>query len=195
MRSKYGLGAEPTAQQRERVERVFAELSDALTADEAALLSHARVTVLVDPQVNAFALPGGEVFVLTGLLERVGDDDALLRGVLAHELGHAVKRHGVRSLARNAAYSLTIGWLLGDLDDMTASLVSGASELDRLSHSRAMETEADDFGVSLLARAGHDPEGLARFLESLETAPVPELLSTHPNSRERAQAVRRHMSR
>jgi predicted Zn-dependent protease len=53
-----------------------------------------------------------------------------------------------------------------------------------------MEEESDDFGVTLLLRAKRDPEGLARFLESLESVPVPELLSTHPDSKGRAEAVR-----
>lgn len=193
MRAEYGRRGEPAPARQDRVQRVFTELASALTAEEAATLSGPRVTLLVDDQVNAFALPGGEVFVLTGLLDRVGDDDAMLRGVLAHELGHAVRRHGVKALARKAATSLALGWLLGDADEMTASLVAGASELDRLSYSRDMETEADAFAVALLARTGHDPEGLARFLESLERAPVPELLSTHPDSGQRAAEIRARM--
>lgn len=195
MRAKYGAagGAEPPAAARQRVERIFAELLDALSAEQAAALDNPRVTLVADEQVNAFALPGGEVFVLIGLLARVGDDDALLRGVLAHELGHAVRRHGLRSLARNAAVSMAVGWLLGDVDELTASLVAGAAQLDELSYSRDMETEADDFGFELLRRGGHDPEGLARFLESLESAPVPQLLSTHPDSRQRAAAIRRRL--
>jgi predicted Zn-dependent protease len=53
-----------------------------------------------------------------------------------------------------------------------------------------MESEADAFGLDLLQRAGYDGDGLARFLESLETQPVPELLSTHPDPRARAEAIR-----
>ena len=60
-------------------------------------------------------------------------------------------------------------------------------------HSRSMEEEADEFGAMLLERAGHSPEGLAMFLESLESAPVPQLLSTHPDSTERAKAIRERM--
>src|SRR5690606_27342106 len=141
----------------------FDELRDAMTEEEKNILRNPRVTVVVDEQVNAFALPGGEVFVLTGLLERVEDDDALLRGVLAHELGHAVRRHGVRLLARKAAFGVAIALIIGQVDEVVVTLAAGASELDGLSHSRAMETEADEFGVNLLGRAGHDADGLARF--------------------------------
>jgi predicted Zn-dependent protease len=154
------------------------------------VLVAAHVTVLEDEQVNAFALPGGEVFVLTGLLKRVGDDDGLLRAVLAHELGHAVLRHGVRSIARNAAFGIMLSFIVGDLDGTTATIIGGASQLDTLHYSRWMESEADEFGAELLKRSGHDPLDLARFLETLESAPVPELLSTHPDSKQRAKAIR-----
>jgi len=190
MRAQHGAGAEATPQQRERVERIFGELQKALTPQDLAQLRAPRVTALQDEQVNAFALPGGEVFVLTGLLERVGDDDGLLRAVLAHELGHAVRRHGLRMLARNAAFGIALSLVLGDLDKISATLLAGASELERLGYSRSMETEADEFGVALLKRSGHEGVDLARFLDTLESAPVPELLSTHPDSKERARAIR-----
>jgi predicted Zn-dependent protease len=189
-RAEHGDGAAATAEEQQRVERLFAELRTALTPEQAKVLGTARATALRDAQVNAFALPGGEVFVLTGLLARVGTDDGLLGAVLAHELGHAALRHGLRSLARNAAFGMMLGFLLGDVDRMTATLLAGASQLDKLRYSRGMEREADQFGVELLARSGHNPEDLARFLETLESAPVPELLSTHPDSAERARAIR-----
>jgi predicted Zn-dependent protease len=190
MRLKYGTGAAPTPEQVKRVEAIFDGLARALDADERGVIRTRRVTVVSDDQVNAFALPGGEVFVLTGLLDRVGGDDDMLRGVLAHELGHAVKRHGMRSLARSAAFSVVIAALIGNVDDLVVTLSAGASKLDGLSHSRDMESEADAFAVDVLRRAGHDPSGLWRFLESLESQPVPELLSTHPDPLERARRLR-----
>ena len=189
-RAQYAASGEPTEAQVERVRRVFDELRGALTDDEKAVLVNPRVTVVVDDTPNAFALPGGEVFVLTGLLERVGNDDDMLRGVLAHELGHAIKRHGMRGLARRAAFGVVIATIVGEVDEMVVTLAAGAGELDRLAHSRDMESEADAFGVDLLKRTGHSPEGLARFLESLGSQPVPELLSTHPEPVERAEAIR-----
>lgn len=194
MRAQYGVGRDdPTAEQKERVQRVFDELRTKLTPEETRILGAPRVTVVKDDQVNAFALPGGEVFVLTGLLDRAKEDDDELRGVLAHELGHAVKRHGVRSIVRNAAFGLAIAMVIGDMNDITATVIAGASQLDELSYSRSMEEEADEFGVDLLARANKSPEGLARFLESLGSQPVPELLSTHPAPEERAKAIREKM--
>jgi len=132
-------GKEPTPEQTERVRRVFDELRAGLTPEETKILVDPRVTTVVDDQVNAFALPGGEVFVLTGLLDRVKDDDDLLRGVLAHELGHAVHRHGVRSIARNGVYGMVLSFILGDLNGIAATVVAGASQLDTLQYSRSME--------------------------------------------------------
>jgi predicted Zn-dependent protease len=191
MRAQYSMGADKvTPEQRARVDKIWSELRENLTPEETAILINPRITVIADPQVNAFALPGGEVFVLTGLLDRVKEDDDLVRGVLAHELGHAVHRHGVRGLVRNAIYGIALSFMFGDIDAVTGTVLAGASKLDRLSHSRSMEEESDDFGVTLLQRAKRDPEGLARFLESLESVPVPELLSTHPDSNGRAKAIR-----
>lgn len=193
MRAQHGGQGAPSAEEQARAARVFDELRENLTPEETQALGNPRLTVLRDPMVNAFALPGGEVFVLTGLLDRSKDSDDELRGVLAHELGHAVRRHGVRSLVRNSIYGLALSFVLGDIDGLTATLIAGASQLDELSFSREMEEDADAFGVDLLKRAGHSPEGLARFLESLGSQPVPELLSTHPDSAERAKAIRERM--
>lgn len=191
MRSQHGGAVPPSAEDQARAARVFDELRENLTSEEARVLGSPRLTVLRDPTPNAFALPGGEVFVLTGLLERADDDE--LRGVLAHELGHAVRRHGLRIMARNSIYGLTLAFLLGDIDSLTATLIAGASQLDELSFSREMEEDADAFAVDLLKRAGRSPEGLARFLEELGSQPVPEWLSTHPESAERARAIRERM--
>jgi predicted Zn-dependent protease len=173
-----------------RARRLFDEVVAALTPDERARLEALELHVLGSEQVNAFALPGGQVFVLTGLLRRAGDDDDVVRGVLAHELGHAVRRHGLRSIAREQAVGIALGLFFGGDDARIAALVQGASSLSSLAYSRSMEDEADAFAVELLARTGHDPSGLARFLEGLESQPGPELLSTHPDSAERARAVR-----
>ncbi len=191
LRKAHSLGAQPAEVQRQRCERVFGELKSALTADETQMLGAANITVVVDDSVNAFALPGGEVFVLTGLLDRVGPEgDALLRGVLAHELGHAVRRHGMRNIARSTAFGIALALLFGEVDSLTATIAAAATQLDRLRYGRDMETEADDFGAGLLERSGHASEGLAQFLESLESQPVPELLSTHPDPKARAARLR-----
>jgi predicted Zn-dependent protease len=193
MRAQHSGRPPASAEQEARAARVFDALRASLTAEEAERLGRPRLTVVSDPTVNALAFPGGEVFVFTGLLERTQGDDDALRGVLAHELGHAVERHGVRALVRSSLFAMALSYVLGDIEGITATLAAGASRLDQLSYSRDMEEEADTFAVMLLRRSGHSPEGLARFLESLESQPVPELLSTHPDSAERAREIRERM--
>lgn len=178
-----------------RAQRVFDELRGALTTEERGALLALRVTTQRDDAVNAFALPGGETFVLTGLTDRLRGDDDALRGVLAHELGHAARRHGLRAMVRARAYTLALALFAGSVGDVSLTLVGAASSLEGLRYSRAMEDEADAFAVELLARSGRSAEGLARFLESLERAPVPTLLSTHPDSAARARAIRSRIRR
>jgi predicted Zn-dependent protease len=195
MRAQYGTKGPATPEQIRRVEAIFDGLRETLKPEEATILGNPRVTVVVDPTVNAFALPGGEVFVLTGLLDRAQEDDDIVRGVLAHELGHAVHRHGVRGIVRSAAFGILVSMILGDLDSLTATVVGGASQLTHLENSRSMEEEADAFGIELLGRGGHSPEGLAKFLEGLDAHPIPELLSTHPDPAGRAKAIRERTGR
>lgn len=189
-RTQYSAAEKVDEAEKARVQAIFDELYGALTPEEKEILQSVRLTVLSTEDVNAFALPGGEVFVLTGLLGRTKGDDDMLRGVLAHELGHAVHRHGVRKLVRANFYGLLLTIALGGLDQLTLTLAGAASQLEGLSYSRSMEEEADAFGVELLRRTGHSPEGLARFLESLGAQPVPALLSTHPDNEERARNIR-----
>lgn len=192
VRASHGDEAPPQAAV-VRVERLFGELVQHLTPEERAMLGVPRVAVVVDETPNAFALPGGQVFVQSGLLERVGggvDGDAQLSGVLAHELGHAIRRHALRLLARRMAFGLAISLMMGNGDQLGDALLAGASELEGLRNSREMETDADEFGVGLLRRAGFDASGLAAFLESLGSQPVPALLSTHPDPAARAERIR-----
>lgn len=186
--------ASPVApEKRARVEQAFAALVEQLTAEERARLGSPAVTLVTEGTPNAFALPGGQVFVHDGLLERVGagpEGDAQLRGVLAHELGHAVRRHALRLLARRLAFGVAIGVLMGNGDRLGDTLLAGAGQLVHLENSRDMETEADDFGADLLARAGADVSGLATFLEGLGSQPVPDVLSTHPDPVARAARLR-----
>ena len=189
-RQAHRLDAPVDAAQSARIQRAFDAVVAALTPAERAALPGLRVTAVRDDTPNAFALPGGEVFVLTGLLTRVKDDDEALRGVLAHELGHAVRRHGMRRIVGDQILMLTASVVLGDIAGASGQVVALAAGLEGLRYGRAMEDEADDFGATLLQRMGQSPEGLARFLESLGTQPVPSILSTHPDPAARARLLR-----
>lgn len=147
-----------------------------------------QFSVVDDPTVNAFALPGGYVTVNRGLLEKAESGEEIA-GVLGHEIQHALLRHGTRRMLREMSGSLVLGLLVGSGDVGQAMAVGG--QLTSLSYGRDEESEADLRGVELLVKAGIDPGGLVKFFERLavDAVAVPELLSTHPDSGRRAELV------
>jgi predicted Zn-dependent protease len=130
---------------------------------------------LVDlAEPNAFALPGGHVYVSRGLLALVNREDELA-GVIGHEIGHVAARHSVRRLTVAAPFALALGipaLLTGivspALGDAVAGLGGLAGGLVLARYSREQEREADRIGLELAARAGWDPAALPEFLETLE---------------------------
>jgi predicted Zn-dependent protease len=142
-----------------------------------------------DSAINAFALPGGFVIVNSGLLEAAETGEEVA-GVLAHEIQHALLRHGTRRILREMGGSIALSLLLGGSELQGHAQV--ASRLTGLNYDRDEESEADREGVALLLRARVDPAGLARFFERLTEVGLkpPELLSTHPDPGNRAAKIR-----
>lgn len=143
-----------------------------------------------DETVNAFAMPGGFVVIHTGLLARA-DSAEELAGVMAHEVQHVERRHGLRGLVHAAGWRTVLSILLGDVGGSLAA--SWVENLGALRFSRGQETDADLQGVAALVRADIDPRGMATFFRKLaaEGAALPVLLSSHPASEERFAAVER----
>ena len=150
---------------------------------------------VVDSEMaNAFAIPGGFIFVNRGILERA-QSASELAGVLAHEIGHVVERHGLEQMAKARNTNTAVGLiyvLLGRAPgaaEQVALQVAGSAWM--ASHSREAEREADRVAVLYLARAGLDPRGMPLFFERLldeERTSPNELLawfSTHPLTEER----------
>ena len=186
--------------------RVVARLSAALAAD-AELAACAprggfRVRVVDAPETpNALALPGGDVFVFSGLLS-VADTDARLAAVLAHEMAHALARHAAEQLSARRFWSLLVSAARGLVfPDVPALPAHAAAELlVHLPYSRACEAEADALGLRLMAAACYPPEAalelwaaMARFEEQRGGPGVagrlPAFLSTHPPHGERARRI------
>lgn len=165
------------------------ELAKPLLAAAGAQPFTFRFRVVDDPQVNAFALPGGFVVVNRGLLEsaQTGEEVA---GVLGHEIRHALLRHGTRRTLREMGGSMALSLLFGGSD--LKGYAELGSRLTGLKYGREEEIEADREGIALLLRANIDPSGLARFFERLrkESVTPPELLSTHPDPGDRAALIR-----
>ena len=157
--------------------------------------------VLADPQtINAFALPGGQVSITLGLLGRL-HNEAELAGVLGHEVGHVVARHGAEQLAKSQfSQSLvgaaTIAAYDPDHPDRSASNAAVAAAIGQLvsmRFGRQDELEADALGVRLMKDAGYDPRGMHDLLVTLEKlnqgGNAPEFFSTHPNPENRLARV------
>ncbi len=150
--------------------------------------------------VNAFCLPGGKVAVYTGILP-VTRSEAGLAVVVAHEVAHAIARHGSERMTDQLALQLGqvgLAELLGGKNEQTQNLVlaafgAGAQVGVLLPFSRAQETEADHIGLVYMARAGYDPHEAPRFWERMATQSAgsrpPAFLSTHPAPEDRIRRI------
>lgn len=138
--------------------------------------------------INAFALPGGVIVLLDGMVEFTKSDDDMLVAVLAHESGHQERHHMTRSLFRALGGVALAGLIWGDY----SSVASNAAVLfGQLAYSRDDEREADDFAIAGLLKAGISPAALGRLFYRVQAkagdAGVPSWVSTHPDSGERAE--------
>jgi Zn-dependent protease with chaperone function len=114
---------------------------------------------------NAFALPGGSMVMTDEMVELVDNDEAVLLGVLAHELGHVQHRHGMRMLIQGSAVGLIAGLIWGDASSLLATV---PIVLGQASYSRDAERQADQFAADVLVAAGRPPSVMVRLFESLE---------------------------
>lgn len=151
-----------------------------------------------DQTLNAFALPGGQVFITNGLLQRLGSEDRIA-GVLGHEIAHVVARHGAEQLAKQQlAQGLAGATTIATYDPSNPGTAAGGAVAAAVSHlanmqfSRADELEADGLGVRILAESGYDPAAMLEVLRVLSESGggIPEFFSTHPNPENRMARMR-----
>lgn len=151
------------------------------------------------PEVNAFAIPGGHIYLNRGLIER-SDNLSELAGVIGHEIGHVVERHGLEQMARaqNTEMGVNLAYILmgrqpSGVEQVGVQLGAGAF-LAR--HSREAENEADEVAVQYLRQSGIDPQGLVTMFEELMSerqrspSSVEQWFSTHPLAEDRIEHVR-----
>lgn len=204
--AEYG-GAYPgrQAQYAERVGRRIA-VQSGLASDPSAF----NVTLLDSAVDNAFAIPGGYVYVTRNLLALM-NDEAELAAVLGHEVGHVAARHSAKrdKIATRNSILGTLGQVLvrsvagnSGVGDLLTRGIGTGTKLATLGFSRAQETQADDLGVSYLARAGYDPGALSTMLEDLaaqetltqqiagSARSLPAWASTHPDPASRVRRAR-----
>jgi predicted Zn-dependent protease len=154
-------------------------------------------TVVDSPAVNAFALPGGYIYITRGILAYL-NDEAQMAGVLGHEIGHVTARHAAQQYSKATAAQLGLG--LGAIFSPYARAASGAAQsglgLLFLKYSRDDELQADRLGAEYATNNGWDPEGvqnmlrtLARIDEQSDRRGTPNYLATHPASADRVQRI------
>lgn len=157
-------------------------------------------TLIESEQKNAFALPGGKVAIYTGILP-VCANEAGLAAVMGHEIAHAIARHGAQRMSQSLILSGLMAATSSSLSDnkhqkeIMAALGVGTAVGLTLPFSRSNESEADEIGLTLMAKAGYDPREAerfwTRFSKMKQGSSPPEILSTHPADTTRIEDIRR----
>lgn len=151
--------------------------------------------LLNDPQtINAFALPGGQVFITKALFDRL-KTEGQLAGVLGHEIGHVVARHGAEHIATaQLSQGVIEAVLVASESDKTAQAAQFIAQLINLQYGRDDELESDYLGIRFMSEAGYDPYAMIGVMEILAEAAgdnrQPEFFSTHPNPENRIEEIR-----
>jgi beta-barrel assembly-enhancing protease len=154
-------------------------------------------TAVQEPMINAFAVPGGHIFITRGLLEKLNSEGELA-SVLGHEVGHVVAQHTAAAISREAAMTALIvaAGVGGGVDAGGASAF--IAQCLSLQYSRDDETESDWAGLSYMTQAGYDPNGMVatmQVLQKLQTERPIEFFSTHPNPETRIADIKERIER
>lgn len=155
--------------------------------------------LLRDPEtINAFALPGGQIFITRGLLSKL-KDEAELAGVLGHEIGHVIHRHAAQHMAKGQlGQMLTMAVGVAADDDQgrgrqAAAVAAMANQMLQLRYGRGDENQSDQYGLKIMADAGYDPSAMLDVMKVLKDASSggrqPEWLSSHPLPENRLEQI------
>ena len=156
-------------------------------------------TLLEDDAVNAFALPGGPIFITTALFDKL-ENEAQLAGVLGHEIGHVIHRHSAQHMAKGQLGQWVVGGIMvGASGEDGAGRMAGvaaaiANQAIQLRHSREAESQSDHTGIDYMVDAGYDPRGMLGVMKVLKEAGgrggrTPEFLQSHPLPENRLQEI------
>lgn len=143
--------------------------------------------------INAFALPGGQIFITYALFSKLENIDQLA-GVLGHEIGHVLGRHSAERIAKDG---LTQGILSGvavGVDPSAAQSAAAVAQLINMKYGRDDELQSDELGVQFMIQAGYDPQALIGVMRILKSAAgpnrTPEFQSTHPDPENRVEKIK-----
>ncbi|MBU1108580.1 MAG: M48 family metalloprotease [Candidatus Riflebacteria bacterium] len=155
--------------------------------------------VLNTDEVNAFAAPGGHIYVTRGLMKMI-ENESELAGVVAHEMGHVDKKHSVRQAEKSGLMTaLVIGMGLYKKTQKVAPVAAIAAYFANLKFSRDDEYEADSCAVKYMSASGYDPRGLVSFFDKInkdsKTSKVTKYFSTHPPTTDRINAVEKQIAK
>jgi Zn-dependent protease with chaperone function len=171
-------------------QQAFTKLMTAIR-ESAGLDTSVQSGVLATPIPNAFALPGGKVYMFNGLLAKAENADEIA-GVLAHELGHLQHRDSMRGLIRNGGTSFLIGLLFGDITGSSA-LIFASRSIVTSQHSREAENDADGFSIDVMHRLGRPTKPMGELLVRVtgKEGKGMSIISTHPLSEDRLARMTR----
>ncbi|WP_019946634.1 M48 family metallopeptidase [Hymenobacter aerophilus] len=202
MAAQYG-GLHPDQQAQAAVQRIGQQIVQSTKARQTPY--QFQFHLLADENtINAFALPGGQIFITAGLLKNL-TTEGQVAGVLAHEIGHVVARHSAEQVAKsNLTNGLTGAAAIGLYDPErpgTAASAAAAAMVGKLltmRYGRQDELEADKLAVDFVPSAGYDPRSMIQVMEILDRenhgSNPPEFLSTHPNPGNRIQEIERDIA-
>lgn len=157
-----------------------------------------QISVVKEPQINAFALPGGHIVVFDSILGIMTRPEELA-ALLAHESQHIYLQHSTRSLFREMGRSAALQVIFGDYNDLTGIIAKNSHELYGLNYSRKLEQEADDAGFEAMRQHQINPNGMAsmfqKMLDAIPAAETPgaQFTSTHPDMAERIRQVQQKL--
>ena len=185
-------GLHPDQAAQDHVDRVGARLINNTIARSSGY--NYEFHLLADPNVmNAFALPGGQVFITAALYSKLENEDQLA-GVIGHEIGHVIHRHGAERMAKmDLTNGLTGAAVIASGDYNTQQAAQMIGNLINMKYGREQELESDDFGVRLMIESGYDPRQLKGVMDILESGSgggaKPEWQSTHPSHENRRETI------